>query len=378
MPRLKILQVLEATLGGTRRHVTDLLLGLNKQKYEIHFAFSRLRADDLFAEELQRIQASGVRCFEIPMTRKIRPVSDLRSLWQLYRLARRERYDLVHTHSSKAGFLGRTAAKMARSGCRTLYTPNAIAVNLHPFYGWLERVAGLWTDAIIAVSESEREEIAACRLVPPSRLAMIFSGIDLTTYSPAEDKGTVRSELAVSAETLLIGAVGRLAAQKDPQTFVRTAEAVLRRHPQACFVWVGEGELNEAALSLARTLGVEDRIRFVGFRRDVPQFLRSLDIFVLTSTYESFGYVTCEAMALGKPVVATAARGTRDLIVPGTTGFLTPLHDVAALSDAICTLIEDPDLRRRMGSEGRRRAEEVFNVSIMVKQTEDLYDRLSS
>lgn len=383
MPRPKVLHVLEATLGGARRHVTDLLLGLDQHKYELLFAFSPLRADALFSEELAKIRRSGVRTVEIPMAREIRPLLDARAFRQLYRLIRNERIAVAHLHSSKAGFLGRLAAKAASQSCKTIYTPHGVAVRLGKFYGLLEKFAGRFTDALIAVSEPERKELAGYGLVASDRLVTISAGIDLSALAAladpsadTSDVGSVRRELGVPLDAPLIGTAGRLTRLKDPEAFVRVGAAVAQAHPEAYFLWVGEGELQALVLSQAATLGVRDRVLFLSFRKDIYRILRAMDIFVLTSIYESFGYVTCEAMALEKAVVATAVAGTVDLVEPGVTGFLVPPGDSQAMARAISILLEEPAKRKAMGQEGRRKIEQSFTVARMVRQTEDLYDRL--
>jgi glycosyltransferase involved in cell wall biosynthesis len=374
MRKVKVLEVLESSAGGAGRHVSDLLLGLNLGRFETWFAFATGRADTLFLKELDAIKARGIRTVEVPMTRDISLNADARAFWLLYRLILREQFDVVHGHSSKAGFLGRVATKLASRRCKTVFTPHGIAVNIHSRYLWLEKLAGAFTDAMVAVSESEREQLAGYGLVPPDRIVTIYNGIRiLKTETPS---GAVRQRFNIPANAIVVGTCGRVAPAKDPSTFIHAATLVLRHNPNCFFLWIGIGEMLGWALAEVERLGIADRVRFIGYQSDVAPLLLCMDIFVLTSVYESFGYATGEAMALGRPVVGTDIAGTRDLVVRGVTGILVPPADPAALAVEIARLTVDTESRLRLGRNGQSRIFENFNCGDMVSNTEALYEKL--
>jgi glycosyltransferase involved in cell wall biosynthesis len=374
--RDRILHVLEATSAGAARYVADVLLRIDLASFEVAFAYSPRRADHRFRADLRAIQERGIATFEIPMARGIRPIDDGKALWRIYRLIKEHGYHAVHGHSSKAGFLARLAAKLAGAHIVTIYSPHAIAISANPAYGPLERFAGRFTDAMLGVSRSEREELATYHLLPPSKLHHVTAGIDIPTFTAYRDGGEFRREMRIPPDAVLIGSAGRLAPQKDPLTFVRAAAEVHRSRFDVYFAWAGEGELRDQAQALARSLGVDSRMRFAGYRPDLRPFLASLDVFALTSRYESFGYVTCEAMALGKPVVATHVAGSRELVEDGSSGLLVPAGDAESCAAALRKLATDTSLRRVMGIAGLRRAREHFDVGRMVRQLEDLYRKL--
>jgi glycosyltransferase involved in cell wall biosynthesis len=374
--RPKILHLLEATSAGAARYVADLLLRIDTEAFDVAFAYSPRRADDRFWRDLTAIQARGIRTYEIPMSRSIRPIDDGKALWRIYRLVKEDGFEVVHGHSSKAGFLGRLAAKMADWRVVTIYSPHAIAISANPAYAHLERFAGYFTSAMLGVSRSERDELEGNNLVPVSKLYHVTAGIDIPAFSACLDGETFRSQWSIPDSAVLIGAAGRLAYQKDPLTFVRAAAQLHRDGVPAYFAWAGDGELRDQASSLARLLGVDTRVRFTGHCRDLRPFLAALDIFSITSRYESFGYVTCEAMAMGKPVVATNVAGSNELVWNGRTGFLVPAGDAKGCAAALRRLASDASLRQAMGQAGQRRVHEHYDVGRMVRQVESLYRKL--
>jgi glycosyltransferase involved in cell wall biosynthesis len=375
-PRPKMLHLLEATGAGVSRYVADLLLRIDTAAFDVALAYSPRRADARFWMDLKAIQKRGIRTFEIPMSRGIRPFDDARALWRIHRLVKEHSFDLVHGHSSKAGFLGRLAAKGAGSRVLTIYSPHAISIAANPAYAHLERFAGHFTDAMLGVSRSEREELEGYQLVPVAKLHHVTAGIDVAAFASYADRGEFRRQMLIPEHAVLIGTAGRLVPQKDPLLFVRAAAQLRQEGLLTYFAWAGDGELRDQAEALARSLGVDTHLRFAGYCRDVRPFLAALDIFALTSRYESFGYVTCEAMAMGKPVVATNVAGSNELVEDGKTGYLVAPGDVAGCAAALRRLAVDPSLRHTLGEAGYWRARDHYDVGRMVRQVEDLYRKL--
>jgi glycosyltransferase involved in cell wall biosynthesis len=294
----------------------------------------------------------------------------------LYRLVKTQRFDLIHGHSSKAGFLGRIAAKLANAHAVTVYSPHAIAISANRAYQPLERLAGLFTDAILAVSRSERDELEGYHLVSPPKLHYVTAGIDVPGFARFPRDPEFRRRIGVPDGALLIGSAGRIARQKDPVTFLQAAARLCPHEELVYFAWAGEGEMRRECEQLARALGIEDRVRFVGYCSDVRPFLASLDIFALTSRYESFGYVTCEAMAMGLPVVATNVAGSNELVRHEATGYLVDVGDAEGCAQRLRTLIKNSFLRRAMAEAGRKRVSDYYGVDRMVRQVETLYQEL--
>jgi glycosyltransferase involved in cell wall biosynthesis len=374
--RPKVLQVLEATGAGTACYVADLLLNLDVAAFDLSFAYSPVRSDERFLKDLQHIETRGVHLYEIPMQRNIRPLQDAQALRDLYRLIKAQQFDIVHGHSSKAGFLARLAAKLADPGIVTVYSPHAISISANPKYWYLERFAGLLTNAVLGVSRSERDELETYQLVPRSKLRYATAGIDVEAYVGSFGGTDLRRQIGVPDGNILIGSAGRVTAQKDPTTFLKAAARTLESGVSAHFAWAGPGDLQSASQSMARNLGIEQHVTFLGYCPDLRPFLDALDIFALTSRYESFGYVTCEAMAMGKPVVATNVSGSNELVLHGETGYLVDVADAHGLAAAFVDLAADGKLRRRMGEAGRARAWKHYDLRRMIRDVEQVYREL--
>jgi glycosyltransferase involved in cell wall biosynthesis len=319
----------------------------------------------------ETLRAAGVSFFEVPsLLRAVGVASDCRALWQLWRLIRRLKPDIVHTHSSKAGFLGRLAAKLAGVP-RILYTPHG-----HVFRGYfsssvtrgfiaLERLAAPWTDRIITLTDAEADQHLGLGIGRPDQFVTIPSGIDLDAVTAATPK-------RMMPDGYVIGTVARLAPIKGHAYLLEAAPAILKGCPTARFVFVGDGETRPALEEQARGLGVTDRVVFSGYREDVASLLAGMDLVVLPSLNEGMGRVLVMAMALGKPIVATSVGGVPELLADGAAGRLVPPGDSAALAEAICTLLRDPRQAQALAEAGRRRAVH-YSAQGMVESLAQVY-----
>ena len=327
------------------------------------------------------------RTRDIPLTiepalvREINPLKDLLALFRLTRFIRRGRYTIVHTHSSKAGILGRWAAFLAG-------TP----VIVHTVHGWghhdrqyplvrrsyilLERVTQRITDKLIVVSPRNIEKGLADGIGTPEKYITIRSGIELDRFRrPSRSREDVRAELGIPVDSAVVGTVTRLSPQKAPLDFLDAAAHVAAQQPNVHFVIVGDGPLRADVEAQVVTLKLTERIHLTGLRRDVPDLLHSFDIFALSSLWEGLPRVLPQAMAAGLPIVATAVDGNAEAVTDGINGLLTPPGDPQAMAAALLRLLNDPFLRRKMGEAGRTRAEE-FSARKMVGDIEVLYEAL--
>jgi len=380
LKRINVLQVMEATAGGTKRHLYSLVTAMDKDKFRNVVACPSVRhpafGDESLVSDLER---AGIEVKIVEMKRSISPISDLACLWRLFLLMKGDHYDIVHTHSSKAGFLGRIAAKMAGTKV-ILYTPHGLYFlgqrGLRKrFYLSLERFAGLFTDKLIAVSQSERAEVINNKIIDADKVTVIENGINLRTFD-FETNPDTKQELGLDPNAPIVGTVSRFSMQKDPENLIMAIAQVVQAAPETQFVWCGNGELREGIESLTTKLGLHEHIIFTGFREDVLKIVAQFDICVISSLFEGLPYTILEAMALRKPVVATDVTGSRDVIIDGRTGLLVPPQDPDALAQAILCLIRDREMAREMGNAGRKLVEERFGLDQMVIKTEQLYENL--
>jgi len=301
------------------------------------------------------LSAAGVTWVQVPhLRRPVSPVADCLALWRLRREIRSLKPDIVHTHSSKAGFLGRVAARTAGVP-HIVHTPHGHV--FEGYFSWvatrtfaaLERLAARWTDRIITLSDEEGRDHLKMGIGRPEQFVTIPSGVDL-------DAVTAASPVRLVSGRPVIGAVARLVPIKGLHYLVDAAPEILRRCADARFLLVGDGEMRPALEAQARALGLSDRIVFAGYREDIPSVIAGMDLVVLPSINEGMGRVLVMAMALGKPIVATRVGGVAELLGDGEAGLLVPARDPIALAEAISTLLHDPARARNLGEAGRRRA----------------------
>jgi glycosyltransferase involved in cell wall biosynthesis len=317
--------------------------------------------------------ASAVRArFLRTLVRPVAPVRDAAAFFDLLALFRDERPDVVHTHSSKAGILGRFAAAAA-----------GVPVIVHSIHGWgfhdgqgriargffagLERLASHVTTAFVAVSKANVRQGVELGILEEDRVRLIRSGIELSAFAPREE--------AAPRDGATIGMVACFKPQKAPVDFVRVAARVLAEEPSARFVLVGDGELRPAVEAAIREAGIGANVTLTGWRRDVPALMRTFDVLLHTSRWEGLPRVLPEAMATGIPVVATCVDGGPEAIEDGVNGRLFAPGDIEGMGRAVVDLVRDPALRRRMGREGVARARE-WDIDAMVRAQEDLYEGL--
>jgi glycosyltransferase involved in cell wall biosynthesis len=367
-PALCVLHVMECTIGGTRRHLVDAAREQRALGLDVHVAASSVRESG-FEHDLAALEALGVGVLRLPMVREVRPLTDWRHARALERHVRALVPDVVHTHSSKAGALGRVAA--ARAGARAIvHTPHTFAFLFAAMFSpakrrlfrAVERRLARRTDLVVAVSASEAETIAASGVVPRERLRVVPNGIDPAPYRAAPPAD--RAALGVPEQAPLLALVGLLNVAKGQDLALR---ALAR--PELQQVWmliVGHGETRAALEDQARALGIAGRVRFLGWRGDVPELLKASDALVLPSRWEGLPYVVLEAFAAGLPVVAAAVDGARELVLDGQTGFTAAVGDERDLARAIGRLVALPAAERQaLGRRGRERVAERYSARAM-------------
>ncbi len=376
---LHILHVTKST-GGVAAYVRGLVNGLDRQQ----FRFSVVCLSEggpAFAAELNRLP--NVQAFSVAMNRyNIAPLSDSRAWVQIMRLMRSEAYDAVHAHASKPGFLARLAA--LGSGIPVIYAPHCFA--FHDGAGRfkaaviasMERLAARYlTTCILTVCAEERIWALQHRIGTATSVVAIPTGIDIQPFDQPVDRARLRADLGVPPDVPLIGAVGRLNAQKSPLDFVQAAARVHTNRPDVHFVWIGSGPLAAEADALVEQLKLDTVFHFAGQRTNVPELLHVFDGFVLSSHWEGFSLSVLEAMAARLPVVATRVMGVAEAVSEGHNGLIVPPGQPDALGQAILELVSDPERARQMGVIGRQRIEQEFTRNRMIEQIAQMYHDLA-
>jgi len=361
-------------LGGAERQLVALAKGLDRSRF-LPVIFCLTATGPLVAD----LEEAGIetRCFGLRGLKVWRnPIRVARCLLAFFDDLKKEKPEIVHGLLFHAYILGTFAAKLAG-------VPIVIASrrSLGRFkekkwhYRLAERLANRMTDVIVANSEAVREDVIRQEKVEPSRVRVIYNGIDPSLYDLPADP-TLRASLGIPARAKVVGVVANLIHYKGHRFFLQACQEIKRKHQAVTFLLIGDGPLRRELEGLARELGLEKDVLFLGSRQDVPQLLALMDVVVLPSLEEGFPNAILEAMAAGKPVVATEVGGIPEAVVHGETGLLVPPKDPEALADAILRLLDDPQLALEMGRAGRDRVRKAFGLDRMVREMEGLYEEL--
>lgn len=304
----------------------------------------------------------------------------IRAVMDLRRLMRRRQYDIVHTHSSAAGIVGRIAARTVR-----------VPIIVHHVHGWglqegmsppmrcaylrLERLCARFTDRLIAVSRATVQKGLACCIASQNKFALIYNGINLSEFCQEVDTLKLRLDLGLDRDCKLVGMIGRLDRQKNPLDFIRAAALVVRRCPQARFLIVGDGALRGECERLINEFNLQQRCILLGFRNDVAQILPLLEVVASTSLWEGLPVAFQEAMCAGRPIVANDVDGVSEVVRNGETGYLVAPHSPQVTADRILRLLFDDELRIRLGARARLDSKR-FSTAQMLQDIELLYTQL--
>jgi glycosyltransferase involved in cell wall biosynthesis len=287
----------------------------------------------------------------------------------------------VHTHSSKAGILGRIAAKIVGVP-HIIHTPHG-----HVFYGhfgflaskiflWVEKVFSKLTDRIVALTDGEKNDYINLSVCSPDKLLKIHSGVDLKQFmQPNGNLAEKRRSLGLEQKEAVIGFVGWLIPIKGPEYLLKAMDYIWPEHPETSLVMVGKGDLDVDLRAEALRKNVNGKVKFLGWREDINELMPVFDMLVLPSLNEGMGRVLVEAMAAGKPVVASRVGGIPDLVRHGETGYLVPPADEKALADGIKKLLDDPERAWEMGQQGKEYCQQ-FSLEAMIAKLDDLYSDL--
>lgn len=390
MRKIKIIHIITRfDQGGSAENTFLTVRGLDKDRYDLTLARGLSLESNMngaeqrvVEERLAEALRCGVKVVTVPeLVRRVDPLQDVRAFVSLVRIIRQERPIIVHTHTSKAGLLGRLAAFLCRVPV-IIHTPHG-----HVFWGYftswktrffifLERVFALFTDRIITLTEQEKKDHLDVRIGRVDQFRTIHSGVELERFSGSKvDPQSVRRELGISSDALVVGTVGRLIPIKGSNFLIEAARDVIREKPEAVFVFLGEGDLQREMEERASRLGIRDQVLFLGWRPDVASIMSMYDVFAFPSLNEGMGKALVEAMAMGKSVVASNVSGIRDLVVNGENGFLVPPAQPGLLAKKITYLLENPNIRLAFGKAGRKIAE-IYTADSMVEEIDQLYSAL--
>jgi glycosyltransferase involved in cell wall biosynthesis len=389
MARIRVIHIITRfDKGGSAENTFLTVKGLDKNTYDILLIFGASQESAMGEEErkasqdnLSEAEHSGVRTLKIEtLVRNVHPLNDLFTFWTMMNIFRKERPHIVHTHTSKAGILGRWAAWLSKVPV-IIHTPHG-----HVFWGYfnhwislfyvlLERWTARITDKIITLTEQEKKDYLSFHIAPDHKFEVVHSGVDLNKFRHDRfDPARIKKELGIPDHAVVVGTVGRLTPIKGHRYLIEAAKDIVTEYPESCFLFLGDGELSHDLRSLAIRLGVNENTRFLGWRPDVAEILSIFDIFVFPSLNEGMGKAIVEAMSLGKPIIASRVGGILNLISNGENGLLVPHADSQILAVNIKTLLSDPATMEKMGNVGKRKSLQ-YDSDKMVQKIDALYKR---
>lgn len=376
--KIKVLHIhTRAIIGGSGTNTLLSMAGLPKDRFEAVLACG---SEGALPEEARK---KGLRVIIIPhLKNEINPSNDFLALREIISLLKSEDFAIVHTHNSKAGILGRLAARWCRVPVivHTMHSCVFRYPNLNffqrSFFYIIEKWTAGFTDKIIAISPTLETIFIESGIAPPEKIATIYSGIGLESFRVATDLVQKKRSLGIAEGELVVGTVSRLAEGKGHKYIIQAIPLIVAQVPHVKFVFVGDGPARFELEDLADQLRVRDKIIFTGERNDVPELLQAFDIFCLVSLYEGMGRVILEAQAAGKPVVATKIGGIPDIVLENKTAFLIKPKDSTGLADNLIRLLKDEKLRTEMSQAARGFIDYHFSLQKMVEDIMRVYNEL--
>jgi glycosyltransferase involved in cell wall biosynthesis len=385
---VKILRVIaRLNMGGPALHVAYLTAGLRERGYDTTLvAGSLARGEDSMAFVADELSVDVVRIDELG--REISPLRDLMATIRLARLIRRQRPQILHTHTAKAGTVGRVAALLAGSRRPPIIVHTFHGHVLRGYFGpvrslffrVLERRLASITTALVAVSPQVRDDLVSLRVAPRERFVVIRLGIELDERVAAEQDGRLESRryLGIPGDRFAVGWIGRMTPVKRTDDVLVAFKRLRESGVDACLCLVGDGPDRAQLEHRAHELGVVRDTLFLGYQEDVAPFYAAFDALVLPSANEGTPVSAIEALAAGRPVVATRVGGVPDVVRDGEDGFLVEAGNTDDLADRLGRLARDPALRERMGKQGRARVLPRYAVDRLVDDVDRLYRSLLS
>jgi len=369
--KLKVLQTIrQGKVGGGESHVLSLVRALDTSAFEpVVLSFT----DGPMVEQLREM---GVKSVVIPSLHAFDP----RTWKKVRNLIRTEEIDLVHAHGTRS--LTNVYFPSVRENVPLIYTVHGWSFHeslLFPIY-YARLLAECWLTARVrqTLCVSEANVQYGKKHIPHFAADVVYNGIDLERFNPHRELMAVRKEYGIEQHQVVIGFLARLTVQKDPVSLVEAFGCVAKKYPEVVLLMIGEGELYDEVKSRISELGLENRIILDGFRQDVPEVLKAMDIFCLPSLWEGMPIGLIEALAMEKAVVATSVDGTSELLVDGVNGLLVPAQEPKRLAAALERLLENPELANRLRLQARPSILAQYGADAMARRIEQIYRRHSS
>ncbi len=380
--KIKIAHIItRLIIGGAQENTIFTVEGLLKKGYDV----TLISGPGIGPEGslVEKVKRKGIKLIIIPeLRREINPFLDTIAFLKIYSLIKKEKYILVHTHSSKAGILGRIAAKLAYWRIIVIHTIHGLPFypEQHKFLNFiyvnLERFCSLFTNKIICVGRVMKEKTLSAHIGKEKKFVVIYSGFAVEKYTDSQiNPEKERKKWGLEGENLVIGKIGRLFPLKGQEYLLEVLPRIKKVLPRIKLVFVGEGILHKSLEEMAENLGIKDAVIFTGLlpAEEIPKIISTFDLLCHTSLREGLPKTVAQGLAAGKPVVAFDVDGTKEVIINEETGYLVPAKDTEKLASTIIKALSNMDKSKEMAREGQRLIKKLFPVEVMVNSIEKVY-----
>ena len=379
MAKIKVLHIItRLIIGGAQENTMYTADLMDKTRYQIDVISGPQTGSE--GSLIDELLARNIQLKILPfLVREINPIKDLITTVEIFKQIQRNQYSIIHTHSSKAGILGRIAAYIA-GGTIIVHTVHGWSFHDHMHwltrrvYIFLEQATARISNALIVVCNRDADQGQKYNIMPSGEYHLIRSAIPQDEfYQCGIERHSVRRDFGIPEDAPVLGNVGRFSVQKNPLEWVKVAALVKQAVPNCFFLLVGDGPLRNQVDSLLQESGLLQYTIMTGLRRDIPRLLSAMDVFLLTSLWEGLPRVIPEAMLVGVPVVSSAVDGSAEIIQDGITGYICQPGDIHSFANRCIDLLTDSEKRNRISKAARHFASQTFDLNHMVTQIDQLY-----
>ncbi|KUO50460.1 MAG: hypothetical protein APF76_07320 [Desulfitibacter sp. BRH_c19] len=373
MTKFKVMHILRLAEGGMYNHVQSLIKNINPAIYE-----SILVCPARVAAKMN----TNCKVYNLELTENITPSNDLKTLNKLIHIVNVEKPDLIHTHGAKAGVFGRLAAKRLGAISGTVSTVHNFIYQCPAswlkgkLFSYFQRQLVPSADHYIAVSNALANNLCFNENLSKDKISVIYNGVNLKDFEMMFDCNAAKEALLLDIKEPVVGVIARLIPEKGVQHFLKMADIVSKKLPGCQFLIIGSGPLRDSLVDQAYDMGIEARIIFCGYRKDIPMLLPIINVLVIPSLSEGLSITALEAMASRRPIVAYNTGGLPELIVNEETGLVVKKGDINGLSRGVMELLIHRQKAERLGNTARQAVEEKFSLTRMIKDTEHIYEKV--
>lgn len=375
MEKITIIHIAQSA-GGVEEYLYLLLTNIDCNRYD-----NILIVSEDYKKDKEKFEKVCKKIYFVPMQREINLKKDLHAIKEIKKILKKQKYDLLYMHSSKAGALGRIAT-MFKFKQKIIYNAHGWYFNAKIskckkiIFAFIEKILALKTNIIINISKSEYNSALKCKIAKKSKLKIVENGIDFNYFKDYEKyRKIIRKEYGIKDDEIVIGVVGRISEQKDPMTTIKAFKILNKENNKFRLMFIGSGELEKSVMDFAKNNNIENKVIITNWVKSVKEYISSIDIAILPSKWEGFGLAILEYMACDKPIVATNVGGISDIIKNNVNGYLVKPEDYQELSNKILEVISNQELSKEM-IENNKIYRNKYSIKNTAKNSMNIFEKL--